>query len=122
MSDNKMKVFEDKEIRKEWNEEEQDWYVSIVDVIEVLTGTDNPRRYWSDLKRKLRAEGSQLYEEIVQLKMIAPYDKNRLTDVAKAAREQYEKQSGKNVVTSQLEPALLSVKKFTLFLPSFFAK
>jgi len=79
---NKVKVFEDKEIRKEWNEEAQDWYVSIVDVVEVLTGTDNPRRYWSDLKRKLKAEGSQLYEEIVQLKMKAPDGKNRLTDVA----------------------------------------
>ena len=83
MSENKkIKIFEDKEIRREWNEDEQDWYVSIVDVVEVLTGTDNPRRYWSDLKRKLRAEGSQLYEEIVQLKMIAPDGKKRLTDVA----------------------------------------
>ena len=79
---NKIKAFEDKEIRKEWNEQEQDWYVSVVDVIEVLTGTDNPRRYWSDLKRKLKAEGSQLYEEIVQLKMTAPDGKKRLTDVA----------------------------------------
>ena len=52
MSDNKIKVFEDKEIRKEWNEQEQDWYVSVVDVIEVLTGTDNPRRYWSDLNAR----------------------------------------------------------------------
>ena len=66
----------------EWNEEEQDWYVSIIDVIEVLTETENPRRYWSDLKRKMKAEGSQLYEEIVQLKMLAPDGKNRLTDVA----------------------------------------
>ena len=83
MSDNnKIKLFEEKEIRKEWNEQEEDWYVSIVDVIEVLTGTDNPRRYWSDLKRKMKAEGSQLYEEIVQLKMTAPDGKKRLTDVA----------------------------------------
>jgi len=79
---NKIKVFQDKDIRMEWNEEEQDWYVSIVDVVEVLTGTDNPRRYWSDLKRKMKAEGSQLYEEIVQLKMLAPDGKKRLTDVA----------------------------------------
>ena len=70
MSENKkIAVFDDKEIRKEWNEEEQDWYVSIVDVVEVLTGSDNSRRYWSDLKRKLKTEGSQLYENIVQLKM-----------------------------------------------------
>ena len=80
IDDKKIAVFESKEIRKEWSEEEQDWYVAIVDVIEVLTGSDNPRRYWSDLKRKLKAEGSQLYEEIVQLKMTAPDGKNRLTD------------------------------------------
>ena len=78
----KILVFEDKEIRKEWNEDEQDWYVSIVDVVEVLTGTDNPRRYWSDLKRKMKAEGSQLYEKIVQLKMTAHDGKQRVTDVA----------------------------------------
>jgi hypothetical protein len=81
MSD-KVKVFEDKQIRREWNEEEQDWQYSVVDVIEVLTGTDNPRRYWSDLKRKMKSEGSQLYEKIVQLKMAAPDGKQRLTDVA----------------------------------------
>jgi len=81
-NDKKLTVFESKEIRKEWNEEEQDWYVSIVDVIEVLTGTDNPRRYWSDLKRKLKAEGSQLYENIVQLKMESADGKKYSTDVA----------------------------------------
>ncbi|MDR2599218.1 MAG: hypothetical protein LBC73_02975 [Oscillospiraceae bacterium] len=79
---NKLKIFEEKKIRKEWNEEEQDWYVSIVDVIEALTGTDNPRRYWSDLKRKLKAEGSQLYEIIVQLKMKSVDGKYYKTDVA----------------------------------------
>ena len=83
MSENdKIKVFGDKKIRREWNEVEQDCYVSVVDVIEVLTGTENPRRYWSDLKRKLKAEGSQLYEEIVQLKMTAPDGKKRMTNVA----------------------------------------
>jgi len=83
MSDStKIKIFEDKEIRKEWNEDEQDWYVSIVDVIEALTGTDNPRRYWSDLKRKMKAEGSQLYENIVQLKMESTDGKFYKTDVA----------------------------------------
>jgi len=79
---NKMQVFDDNEIRKEWNEDEQDWYVSIVDVIGVLTGTDNPRRYWSDLKRKLKAEGNQLYEIIVQLKMESSDGKMYKTDVA----------------------------------------
>jgi hypothetical protein len=67
-----IKLFESKKIRSEWNESEQKWYFAIIDVIEVLTESNNPRRYWSDLKRKLNAEGfSQLYEIIVQLKMIS---------------------------------------------------
>jgi len=78
----KLKVFEDKHVRHEWSENEQDWYLSIVDVVELLTGTDNPRRYWSDLKRKLKSEGSQLYESIVQLKMQATDGKYYKTDVA----------------------------------------
>ena len=59
--DNKIQIFEDKKIRTAWNEETEEWYFSVVDVCEVLSGTDNPRRYWSDLKRKLAAEGSELY-------------------------------------------------------------
>ena len=78
----KIKVFEDKQIRKEWSEQEQDWYVSVVDVIEILTGANNPRRYWSDLKRKLKAEGNQLYENIVQLKMKSADGKLYNTDAA----------------------------------------
>ena len=67
-----IKLFESKQIRSEWNELEQKWYFAIIDVIEVLTESNNPRRYWSDLKRKLNKEGfSQLYEIIVQLKMIS---------------------------------------------------
>ncbi len=63
--------------------EREEWYFSVVDVISVLTDTDNPRRYWSDLKRKLKAEGAvEVYEKIVQLKMIAVDGKKRLTDVA----------------------------------------
>ena len=78
----KIKVFDDKHIRMEWNEDEQDWYLSIVDVIELLTGTENPRRYWSDLKRRMKAEGSQLYEKIVQLKMLSADGKFYNTDAA----------------------------------------
>ena len=78
-----IQLFEDKKIRTAWDEDKEEWYFSIVDVCEVLSGTDNPRRYWSDLKRKLKKEGAaQLYEKIVQLKMIAPDGKRRLTDVA----------------------------------------
>ena len=80
--DNKIQIFEDKRIRTAWNEETEEWYFSVVDVCEVLSGTDNPRRYWSDLKRKLAAEGSELYEKIVRLKMTAADGKKRLTDVA----------------------------------------
>lgn len=82
--ENKIQIFEDKKIRTAWNETEEDWYFSIVDVIAVLTESNEPRRYWSDLKRKLKDEGAtQLYENIVQLKMPSPKDgKNYKTDVA----------------------------------------
>ena len=83
MLDNKIQLFENKRIRTAWDGEKEEWYFSIVDVCEVLSDTDNPRRYWSDLKRKLKAEGAvELYEKIVQLKMTAPDGKKRLTDVA----------------------------------------
>ena len=79
----KIQLFEDKRIRTAWDEEKEEWYFSIVDVCEVLSDTDNPRRYWSDLKRKLKSEGAvELYEKIVQLKMTASDGKKRLTDVA----------------------------------------
>ena len=74
----KIQLFEDKRIRTAWDEEKEEWYFSIVDVCEVLSGTDNPHRYWSNLKRKLKAEGSvELYEKIVQLKMTAQVLENR---------------------------------------------
>jgi hypothetical protein len=79
---NKIQLFEDKRIRTAWDEEKEEWLFSIVDVIEVLAGTDNPRRYWSDLKRKMKAEGSQLYEKIVQLKLLSSDGKRYNTDVA----------------------------------------
>ena len=79
---NSVKLFEHKSIRSVWDEEREEWYFSIVDVIEVLVGTDNPRRYWSDLKRKMKSEGSQLYEDIVQLKMKSADGKQYNTDVA----------------------------------------
>ena len=79
---NEMQLFEDQPIRTAWDAEREEWYFSVVDVCKALSGTDNPRRYWSDLKRKLKSEGSELYEKIVQLKMRAEDGKNRLTDVA----------------------------------------
>ncbi|MCZ7608604.1 MAG: Bro-N domain-containing protein [Ignavibacterium sp.] len=84
MMDNKtaIKVFEDKRVRTAWNEAEEKWYFSIIDVIEILTQTDRPRKYWNDLKTKLKKEGSELSEKIGQLKMQADDGKMRLTDVA----------------------------------------
>jgi len=64
-----IKLFEQKQIRSTWDEEQEKWYFSIIDVIEALTGTDRPRKYWSDLKAKLKKEGSELSEKIGQLKM-----------------------------------------------------
>lgn len=78
-----IQLFEDQKIRTAWDEEKEEWYFSIVDVIAVLTGTENPRRYWSDLKRKLKKEGAaELYEKIVQLKMLSSDGKRYKTDVA----------------------------------------
>lgn len=79
---NAIKIFEEKKVRTVWDSDKEEWYFSIIDVIEVLTDSDNPRRYWSDLKRKLTKEGSQLYAKIVQLKLPAEDGKMRLTDVA----------------------------------------
>ena len=77
-----IKLFENKKVRSIWDAEAEKWYISIVDVIEVLTESNRPRKYWDDLKRKLQAEGSELSEKIGQLKMQAPDGKMRLTDVA----------------------------------------
>jgi hypothetical protein len=66
-----IKLFEDKKVRTFWDNDQEKWFVSIVDVIEILTGTDRPRKYWSDLKSKLKKEGSQLSEKIGQLKLKA---------------------------------------------------
>lgn len=79
---NAIKIFEEKKVRTVWDSDKEEWYFSIIDVIAVLTESDNPRRYWSDLKRKLTKEGSQLYAEIVQLKLPAEDGKMRVTDVA----------------------------------------
>ena len=73
-------LFEGKEIRSIWDAEKEDYYFSVVDVIETLTDSNIPKRYWTDLKRKLIDEGSELYEKIVRLKMKAQDGKMRETD------------------------------------------
>jgi hypothetical protein len=77
-----IKLFESKKVRTHWDEDNEVWYFSIIDVIEILTGTDRPRKYWNDLKTKLNNEGSQLSENIGQLKMLSQDGKMRLTDIA----------------------------------------
>ena len=74
--------FDSQAIRKIWHEER--WFFSVIDVVEALTESDNARRYWSDLKIKLREEDFQteLYEKIVQLKLVASDGKNYMTDCA----------------------------------------
>lgn len=74
-------IFESSKIRSIWDAEKNDYYFSVIDVIGALTDSNVPKRYWSDLKRKLIDEGSQLYEKIVRLKMNAIDGKNRETDV-----------------------------------------
>ncbi len=86
MEDNNIQIFEDKKIRTAWNESEEEWYFSVVDVVGVLTDQPNQRgasNYWAKLKQRLRDEGAdQLLTNCQQLKMVAQDGKRRLTDVA----------------------------------------
>ena len=75
-------IFEGQQIRRHWDEEKELWYFAVMDVIEVLAKTDRPRKYWNDLKTKLKYEGSELSEKIGQLKMQALDGKYYLTDAA----------------------------------------
>ena len=83
---NDIKLFEQSKIRSCYDEEKETWYFSVIDVIKILTESENPRRYWSDLKIKLREESgnTELYENIVQLKLPSSDGKKYLTDVATA--------------------------------------
>lgn len=75
-----IKLFESKKVRTHWDSETEQWYFSVIDVIEILTESKLPKRYWSDLKIKLKAEGSEAYEKIVRLKMRAEDGKMHATD------------------------------------------
>lgn len=77
-----IKIFEERTVRALWDADREKWFFSIIDTIEVLTGSDRPRKYWSDLKAKLKKEGSQLSEEIGQLKLQSADGKFYKTDVA----------------------------------------
>lgn len=90
MDNDKIQLFEDKKIRTAWDEEKEEWYFSVVDVVGVLTDQDTPRNastYWAVLKKRLKAEGAdELLTNCKQLKMTAADGKKRLTDVADTAQ------------------------------------
>jgi prophage antirepressor-like protein len=77
-----IKLFETKKVRTAWNEDEEEWYFSVVDVVEVLTDSPRPRKYWNALKTKLNAEGSEVSQNMGQLKLLSEDGKMRLTDIA----------------------------------------
>jgi len=80
--ENAIKLFQDHRVRVQWNDEQEKWFFSIIDIIEVLTDSPRPRKYWNALKTKLKKEGSELSHKLGQLKMQAADGKFRLTDVA----------------------------------------
>ncbi len=80
--ENAIKLFNEKQVRVQWDNEKELWFFSIVDIIEVLTESPRPRKYWNALKTKLLAEGSEVSQRLGQLKMVAPDGKMRDTDVA----------------------------------------
>ncbi len=79
---NEIILFESQKVRTLWDEKSEKWFFSIVDVVSVLTDSPNPRKYWSVLKNRLKAEGSQLTTNCSQLKMQSADGKNYLTDIA----------------------------------------
>ncbi len=79
---NAIQIFEGKKVRTLWDEEQEKWYISIVDVIAVLTGSPNPQVYWRVLKKRLKDEGNETVTNCNGLKMLAPDGKMRMTDVA----------------------------------------
>ena len=81
--DNKIQIFEDKKIRTAWNEETEEWYFSVVDVVSVLTDSADGRKYWNKLKQRLKEEGNELVTNRHQLRLKSPKDGKRYnTDVA----------------------------------------
>jgi DNA-damage-inducible protein D len=79
--DNSIIIFNQKQVRRSWDEEKELWYFSVVDVIEILTESPRPRKYWNALKTKLDSEGSQLSQNVGQLKLQSSDGKKYLTDV-----------------------------------------
>jgi len=69
--DNKIQSFENKKVRSVWDADQEEWFFSVVDVVAVLTDSPRARKYWNALKTKLRDEGSELSQELGQLKMLS---------------------------------------------------
>lgn len=82
IKDNSVVLFKQKQVRRKWVEDEEKWYFSIIDIVKILTDSPRPRKYWNDLKTKLREEGSELSEKIGQLKLMSSDGKRYRTDVA----------------------------------------
>ena len=96
---NEIKLFEGNKIRSVWDNEKEEWYFSVVDIVGALTESKNPRRYWSDLKRKMKDEEGaiQLYEKIVQLKLESSDEKmyNITKEVSSKKHEDKENENEK---------------------------
>ena len=84
-NNNTIQLYEDKKIRTAWDEEQEEWYFAIVDVIAVLTDSPNPQTYWRVMKKRLKDEGNETVTNCNALKMTAADGKKRLTDVANTA-------------------------------------
>ncbi len=82
MNNNNIQLFENKRIHTAWDEEEQEWYLSVVDVVAILSDSENPQVYWRVLKKRLLSEGNETVTNCKQLKMTAADGKKCLTDVA----------------------------------------
>ncbi len=130
---NAIQLFEEKQVRTLWDEEQEKWYFSIIDVIEVLTGSPRSRKYWNALKTKLQAEGSELSHNLGQLKMQSTDGKFYTKDislavnpktfeqsktvaqqggnVAKVALKELEAKTGKKVVTAHNAKSILPENK-----------
>lgn len=78
--ENKIKIFEKKQVRTLWNADEEEWFFSVVDVVEILTNSPNPQTYWRVLKKRLKDEGNETVTNCNALKMLAKDEKSRLTD------------------------------------------
>ena len=136
MDQDKIKLFEDRPIRTAWDENHEEWYFSVIDVVGVLTESNDSAAYWRKLKQRLKAEGNETVTNCHSLKMVAADGKRRMTDVATTeltkvenpdgleenlqvanaggtvagnARKEIEDRTGRSVITSQNAAQLNSV-------------